>query len=176
MLGRSDPDLDELGELQAAAVAGAMGRVDRVLSSPLLRARRTAEAFGLTVEVDERWVEMDYGELDGVPVSDVPAEVWSRWRSDLDWAPEGGESHATMGMRVRSACVEAFEAAATCEVVVVTHVSPIKAALAWSLGVGDEIAWRCHVMPAAVMRIAGGRLGPSVRSFNDVSHLSGIGP
>ncbi|SUZ62101.1 uncharacterized protein METZ01_LOCUS14955, partial [marine metagenome] len=43
-----------------------------VVSSPLLRTRRTAEAFGMDVEVDDRWIEMDYGEFDGRPVADVP--------------------------------------------------------------------------------------------------------
>ena len=42
LLGRLDPDLDELGVRQAAAAAAALGTVDRVVSSPLLRTRRTA--------------------------------------------------------------------------------------------------------------------------------------
>ncbi|HAZ55902.1 MAG TPA: hypothetical protein DCY78_01570, partial [Acidimicrobiaceae bacterium] len=55
LLGRLDPDLDELGVRQATAAAAALGSVDRVVSSPLLRTRHTAEAFGLEVEVDDRW-------------------------------------------------------------------------------------------------------------------------
>ena len=45
----------------------------RVVSSPLRRTRETAEAFGRPVEIDERWIELDYGELDGTPLRDVPA-------------------------------------------------------------------------------------------------------
>ena len=67
LLGRLDPDLDELGVRQATAAAAALGSVDRVVSSPLLRTRHTAEAFGREVEVDDRWIEMDYGEFDGQP-------------------------------------------------------------------------------------------------------------
>ena len=36
LLGRLDPDLDELGVRQATAAAAALGSVDRVVSSPLL--------------------------------------------------------------------------------------------------------------------------------------------
>jgi len=36
----------------------------------------------------------------------------------------------------------------------VSHVSPIKAAVAWAIGVGDELSWRLHVAPASVTRIA----------------------
>lgn len=174
LLGRLDPDLDELGERQAVAVAAAVGPVDRVVSSPLLRTRRTAEAFEVSgaVEVDERWIEMDYGEFDGTPVADVPPETWAAWRADLDWAPPGGESHRSLGLRVRAALDDLAEAARTTEVVVVTHVSPVKAALAWALGVGDEVAWRTFVAPASVMTIGFGPAGPSLRGFNDTAHLT----
>lgn len=174
LLGRLDPDLDELGERQAVAVAAAVGPVDRVVSSPLLRTRRTAEAFEVSgaVEVDERWIEMDYGEFDGTPVADVPPETWAAWRADLDWAPPGGESHRSLGLRVRAALDDLAEAARTTEVVVVTHVSPVKAALAWALGVGDEVAWRTFVAPASIMTIGFGPAGPSLRGFNDTAHLT----
>ena len=54
----------------------------RVIASPLLRTRETAGAFGRPVEVDERWIELDYGELDGLPLRDVPADLWRAWRAD----------------------------------------------------------------------------------------------
>ena len=173
LLGHLDPDLDELGVRQAAATAATLGPVDRVVSSPLLRTRRTAEAFGMDVEVDDRWIEMDYGEFDGQPVSNVSAATWREWRDDLDWAPPGGESHRSVGLRVRAALDDLFEASRTSDIVVVTHVSPVKAALAWTLGVGDEVAWRTFVATASVMTVGAGPGGPSLRGFNDVSHLVG---
>jgi bisphosphoglycerate-dependent phosphoglycerate mutase len=70
--GRIDAPLTALGREQAVAAAAGLGRIGpptRVVSSPLRRARETAEAFGLPVEVDERWIELDYGDLDGVPAA-----------------------------------------------------------------------------------------------------------
>lgn len=154
LLGRADPPLDEHGRDQAAALAAAVADARRVVSSPLRRTRETAAALGLPVEIDERWVELDYGELDGRPLADVPADLWRRWRADIDFAPPGGESLAALGRRVRAACEELAAEAAEADVVVVSHVSPIKAAVAWALGVGDEISWRLHVTPASVTRIA----------------------
>ncbi len=101
LLGRSDPPLDDLGVRQAAAAAGALPVPDRVVTSPLRRARQTAGAFGVDVEVDERWIELDYGAFDGTPVAEVPRETWAAWQADLDWAPPGGESHRQLGARVR---------------------------------------------------------------------------
>ena len=69
LLGRRlDPGLDALGEQQAAALAAAVPRPARVISSPLQRTRQTAAAFGCPVEVDERWIELDYGALDAIAV------------------------------------------------------------------------------------------------------------
>jgi len=174
LLGRLDVDLDPTGVAQAAAVAAAVGRVDRVVSSPLVRTRRTAEAFGLPVEVDDRWVELDYGDLDGTPLRDVPASQWAAWRRDLGWRPPGGESLADLGVRVRAACEDLADDARERDVVVVSHVSPIKAATAWAMGVGDEVSWRLFLAPASITRIAVGDRGPSLHGFNDVAHLAGV--
>ena len=54
----------------------------------------------------------------------------------------------------------------------VSHVSPIKAAVAWALGVGDEVAWRMFLDDAAVCRID--TRGPVLRltAFNQVIALN----
>ena len=171
---RLDPGLDELGRRQAEALAAALPEVERVVSSPLLRTQETAAAFGLPVEVDDRWAEVDYGDLDGTALRDVPPEVWARWRRDVTFAPPGGESLETLGTRVRSAALDLVDDAAARNVVVVTHVSPVKAALAWALGVGDEVAWRAFVAPASITRVAMRDGTPSLHAFNVISHLSGL--
>jgi broad specificity phosphatase PhoE len=171
LLGRADVALTETGLQQAAALAAALGPVDRVISSPLQRARQTAAAFGSHVEVDDRWTELDYGIYDELPLADVPMELWERWRSDAEYAPPEGESLASVGRRVHRACVELASAAADADIVVVTHVSPIKAAVAWALEVGDQIAWRTFVAVASITRIGVTERGPLLRSFNEVAHL-----
>ena len=65
LLGRADRPLTDVGRAQAAAIARAVGVPGLVVSSPLQRARETAEAFGAPVEVDERWIEMARGQLQG---------------------------------------------------------------------------------------------------------------
>lgn len=175
LLGRRlDPDLDELGRRQAAALAAALPVPDVVVSSPLRRARTTAAAFGRPVTVDDRWAELDYGVLDGTPIRDVPTDLWERWRTDPSFVPEGGESLVALAARVGDACAELAPDAAERDVLVVTHVSPVKAAVAWALDVGVEIAWRMFVAPASVTRIAvaGGR--PSLHGYNVTTHLDGL--
>lgn len=173
--GRMDNPLDEAGRQQARAIGTALASVDRLVSSPLRRAVDTAALAlpGMAPELDERWLELDYGDLEGVPVTDVPAATWSRWRSDSEFRPTGGETLAELGVRVRAALEELAHAAVSDHVVIVSHVSPIKAAMAWALGVVDGVAWRCRLDAASITRISVGREGPALVSFNDTHHLTG---
>jgi hypothetical protein len=141
LLGRLDPELDEVGRGQAAAAAASLAgtRVARVITSPLARTRATAEQIalvaGVPVEVDDRWIELDYGELDGTPLGDVPAEVWAQWRADAAFAPAGGESLVGLGVREPARAGEARPTSTSW-----SCPSPIKAAIVWAL-VGDDITW-----------------------------------
>ena len=62
--------------------------------------RRAPWASAVAATVDDRWVEVDYGEFEGRALGDVPAEVWRRWRSDPTFRPERGETLAEVGARV----------------------------------------------------------------------------
>jgi broad specificity phosphatase PhoE len=168
LLGRLDPPLSEVGQRQADALARVVPEDALVLSSPLRRARETAEAFGRPVIVDERWIELDYGTLDGCRPDEVGEDVWRRWRADPTFVPPGGESLSALGKRVRSACDELAGEASQRDVVVVTHVSPIKAAIAWALDVGDDIAWQMFVRDGSIARIRVDRPAPVLLSFNEM--------
>jgi broad specificity phosphatase PhoE len=165
--GRLDLPLDDVGLAQVAGLAAWLGTPDRVVSSPLSRARQTAAAFGVPYEIDDRWIELDYGSLDGVPVNEVGPEIWARWRGDPDYQPGGGESLAQMRERVVAAAEELLAAAAEQTIVVTTHVSPIKAAMTWALGVDVTAGWRCHLDQASVSRITTDAKGPVLLGFNE---------
>lgn len=168
--GRIDAELDEVGVEQARRIAAAVGPVERVVSSPLLRAQQTASEFGVEPEIDDRWIELDYGDFDGQTFADLPEGTWESWQSNLDFRPPGGETLRELGSRVRAAADDLMADAAQRNVVVATHVSPIKASLAWALGVGDEVTWRMFVAQASISRYAV-RGVPSLHGFNDTGHL-----
>ena len=174
LLGRIDAPLTERGRAQARALAPSVAGATRLVSSPLARAQETARGLGtgLPVEVDERWVEVDYGELDGRPLASVPAELWEQWRSDPDFRAPGGESLRAAGARVRAACEELFArdgegARGANPIVVVSHVSPIKLATCWALGIGETGVWRLYLATGSVTRITWGADGPVLDRFNE---------
>lgn len=180
LLGRLDVELDAVGRRQVALLAEAVrstsGPIAAVVSSPLSRAVVTAEAVaaevGVPVELDERFVEVDYGVWDGMALTEVPLSTWAAWRSDPGFRPEGGESLSEVAQRVAEACGDWLDAAADHTVVVATHVSPLKAAVGWALGA--DVSWSTHVDPASITRIDLRDGRPRLRSFNETGHLARI--
>jgi alpha-ribazole phosphatase len=173
-LGRADPSLTERGNEQAEALARRLGDLEiaTVFTSPLRRARETAAPIaavaGADVVVDDRLIELDYGEWDQKSFADLPREELKRWRNDPTFAPPGGESLRAVNLRVASFCTEMLDGPT---VVAVSHVSPIKAAVSWALGAGEELGWRMFLDLASITRI-GGRDGQgSLLGYNDTSHL-----
>ena len=86
-------------------------RPTAVLSSPFARARSTAEhaaePLGLTVRLDERLRERDFGAFDGMTGAGIreryPDEARRRSRlGKFYYRPPGGESWADVALRVRS--------------------------------------------------------------------------
>ena len=179
LVGHLDPQLTELGERQARAAGTLLDAVSELRTSPLERTRVTAGLLGTIHEavVEPRMIELDYGELDGMPLAEVDPELWRRWMTDAAFAPAQGESLSALGARVGDVMEELFEAdgagarSREGDVVIVSHVSPIKAAVAWALGTGDLTAWRLRLSTGSVTRIAMGPAGPQLLSFNEVPAL-----
>jgi broad specificity phosphatase PhoE len=178
--GHVDHALDEVGLEQAAGLAAALARVapvTRLIASPLLRARQTADAIAsglenspVDVEVDPRWIELDYGDYDGMPIVDVPPATWGQWRSDIHFRPPNGESMAELDVRIRTALVDLCRQNEQGHVVVVSHVSPIKAAVAWALGVDIGVSWRTALDRASMSTVRLDAERPALKTFNVTVH------
>jgi broad specificity phosphatase PhoE len=168
--GRLDLPLDDVGRQQAALLTKVVLGADRVGCSPLLRARQTAEVFGLEPTIDERWMEVHYGDLEGCPIVDVPRETWRRMLTEPRFSPPGGESLEAMSERIIAALGDLMEEARSRHVVVVTHATPVKAAMAWALGASLDTVWRSHVDQASVTRIIIRERGPVLSVFNLVPY------
>jgi broad specificity phosphatase PhoE len=99
--GRTDIPLTERGERDARALAARLQgtRFVKVLSSPLIRARRTGELAGFAdrLELDPDLMEWDCGAYEGRRTSDIRRER-PGWRLFEDGCP-GGETITDVGAR-----------------------------------------------------------------------------
>jgi broad specificity phosphatase PhoE len=106
MLGRTDPPLSAAGRLEARAKLSGL-HCAVVYSSPLRRARETAEVIAAPVEVLDDLAEIAYGEWEGRSW----AEIEQGWpdlarRKREDWfavTPPGGESWEDVSARAARA-------------------------------------------------------------------------
>ena len=73
ILGRTDDPLSEKGKQQAAELAEKMKDIDidLIFTSPLSRAKETAQTIadvkGMSLIVDDRLIETDFGDFEGRP-------------------------------------------------------------------------------------------------------------
>jgi broad specificity phosphatase PhoE len=123
--------LTAAGKADADLIAGEIKElvnIDRIISSPLKRARETADSFekvyNLKMEIDERISEQDLGIYKGMSydeVKDLPLYVTDplkRW----DWIPEGkGESYSMVAHRITSFFKDLENSRDTENILIVTH-------------------------------------------------------
>jgi probable phosphoglycerate mutase len=180
LVGRSDPHLTELGERQARALAPYLEGVEAVWTSPLARARETAALAlpGLHARVEDAFIEVDYGDLDGQPVATLTGEHWRAFEHGHELAFGGGESLAEVDQRVHGA-LDALLADASSllhqprrHLAIVSHVSPIKSATVWALGADPSTAWRTRLDNGSITTIGVRGTTPQLVRFNLVPHLA----
>jgi ribonuclease H / adenosylcobalamin/alpha-ribazole phosphatase len=180
--GRDDVPLTTEG-LKQARLAGrrfASSTVDVIVTSPLQRARRTAEAVaeatGAALVVDHDLIEADFGAWQGLTFGqarhDWPDQL-AAWMASPDAAPPGGESFATVALRVLAALDRLTGQYPRATAVVVSHVTPIKTLLCRALLAPPEAMFRMNLDVASVSRVEWFDAGSAlVRSLNDTSHLA----
>jgi probable phosphoglycerate mutase len=174
LVGRSDPRLTELGQRQAQALAPWLADVDAVWVSPLARARETATIAlpGRAQVVKESFIEVDYGDLDGTSLSEITTEHWRSFEFEHEHAFGGGESLADVDKRVHAELdvllddTSSLLHSPTRHLAIVSHVSPIKSAVIWALGVSGSTSWRMRLENGSMTTIGVRAGGPQLIRYN----------
>ncbi|HEY3506972.1 MAG TPA: bifunctional RNase H/acid phosphatase [Actinocatenispora sp.] len=177
-----DPELSDIGRMQAVALADRLAGLApdaAVLTSPLARARATADAvaarLGTTAEVEPDLAECAFGAWEGLTF----AEIQQRWPDELAaWlgstavAPPEGESIDAADMRFAPVLAAARARYAGRTVVVVGHGTMVKLALRDTLGAGRRFLDSIQVNPAGLSVVDTWPDGTAaVRTINETTHL-----
>jgi probable phosphoglycerate mutase len=135
--GRVDrPLTPEARAALAGLAAPAPWSEARVIASPLIRARETAETLWPAVETDDRLLELDWGAWEGRRVAELLADPDSGYAHVEAWGwsrrPPGGESPADAWARVAPLLAEI--AASGRPTVIVAHRGLMRVILARAWG------------------------------------------
>lgn len=186
---RIDAELSELGHRQAASVAQALASIpiEAVYSSPMLRARQTAEAVvafhqgtptaghtHLAVQIVPELYEVDYGQFIGRTYTDVQPEmeqVLDAWRMGFADVPfPGGESAVLAQHRIRPFATRIIQQAEGHDVAVVAHGRINRILVATLTGAGLERLEEFPQSNANITELAvNGQV--SLTRLNDTEHL-----
>lgn len=184
--GRTDIALSPDGETQVAALGLRLAHVAiaRAVSSPLSRARRTAEAILAGREVplalDEGLLEISHGQWEGQLASDIElshAEMFGTWRSqpgrDVPAGP-GAETLGDVEARAWPVLARACEGlGANDTVLIAAHDAVNRVLLCRVLGLPLARVWMFRQAPATLNVLSGPSLSElQVVRLNDSEHVA----
>lgn len=180
-LGRDDVPLTEEGLRQASALGARMTAepLDRVLVSPLRRARQTAELVvgerDIPVEVRDELIELDVGETEGLAFAVIRerfGDFLARWQGDHPGPVRmpGGESLDDVAGRVAPLVAELRNSAES-SLGLVSHNFVLRLVVCALLEVPAANFRAMPMSLASVTTIVLERGRVSVRSLNDRCHL-----
>ena len=169
--GRVDHPLSELGwsQMQKAAALCSERKVTpstpswtHLISSPLQRCRVFAEHLAgvtaLELQVAQQWQEIDYGDWDGMLLSDWRKEAgpqFKEFRNDVSKLhPPNGEAFLSFRDRVLTAWNGLADLADGSHVLVVTHGGVLRVVLPTVLGMPLNRSYPLHIPFASFSRIA----------------------
>jgi alpha-ribazole phosphatase/probable phosphoglycerate mutase len=182
--GKTDVPLNEIGRLQAARLAARLSswEPERLFTTPLCRARETAEIVRRRLRMDEKpglsilddLAEIDFGDWEGHTIPEIEgkyAMLYGRWREDPSQVtPPNGESLPQILERVGRALETILEGDAE-RILVVGHGGIMRACLVRLLGVPYSLAWRMRMDNCGIVGIDFWK-GRSMLAFtNDFLHL-----
>jgi probable phosphoglycerate mutase len=162
LVGRHlESHLTEQGRQQVADTARHLKnvKIDKVVASPVIRAVETAkivcDAIGIEYEIDERLYEIELGKLVGMNYEEVVTKYGNLFLKFYDehdplLASFGVEPFIEVKRRIMSLLDEAVEKHSDRNILCVTHLDPIKAAISNILDLKPEALYRWHIRNAAL--------------------------
>ena len=159
--GRLESELSELGKRQGSALADALThekpRIARIVSSPLKRCTTTAQfvadRFGLSVETDERLIEIGHGNWENRLRDEIMASEPQNWYL---WKNKPTEIVFSTGDSMQKVAERWYafisEQTFTLPTLVVTHDAVVRASICLARGLSLDDMWKVPMENAAYVR------------------------
>ena len=141
LLGRTNPELSELGWQQMLDNCAGLTDIDVMISSPLLRcalfAKHIAVQQELPLHINADFVEFDFGDWDGRSYlelhNDFPQDMHNFFIDPANNTPPNGESLADFSQRVETALLSVLQQHQGKRIALFVHSGVIRTLIAWCL-------------------------------------------
>lgn len=166
------PHGEELARAAGELVQGYDFRL--VLSSPLQRARRTAELAGLDADIDPLLVEWDYGGYEGRTTKEIRAELGYNWTTFAHGVIRGetpGETVEEVAARASRVLTRVLPAMASGDVALVAHGHYLRILTAVFLRQAPRFAASISLDAGSVSVLGFAREQPAILAWNHGAHL-----
>ena len=162
LVGRHlESHLTEKGKMQVKETAQLLKNmsISKIYSSPVTRTIETTqivgEELGLDYEIDDRLYEIDLGKLAGTNYDEVINKYGNLFMSfymgdDSVLSNHGVESFTAVKSRIRDLLGQVMDRHNNHNVLLVTHLDPIKAAISYILDLKPESLYKWHMRNAAL--------------------------
>ncbi len=180
--GQADIELSEVGRKQASLLAQKfpIEKVDAIYSSPLIRAKETAEIIGakfnIPVETCPEFCEISFGKWEGLTYDEIHTQ-WPKehdmlfTRPDLLTCPEG-EGFTQVQERSAKKMESLIKENPDKTFVIAAHGGVIRTLLCHALGMPLKNMWRIRQDNTAVNLVTAYNEGLTVELMNSTVHLS----
>lgn len=172
--------LNDQGRAEAECLAGELSPkgIQRIISSPLDRCRETAQPLArrldLEVEISAEVHEVDFGDWTGKTMKELDGlEMWQKFTTHRSGARiPNGETMLQVQCRIVAFLDELWRIPGVGGIAIFSHGDPIRAALAYYLGMPLDFLTRLEVSPGSYSVLDLGESQPQLVKLNQLPQLT----
>lgn len=181
--GIQDTNLTDLGRMQAKKLGEQLKKnnnINAIYCSDLLRARETAEIIGKEISIEPTSSpllrEVAFGNWEGLSIPEIeeqyPGQL-ARWRNELTFAPEGGESLLAVQDRIVSfiKMIKEKHQNSDDNILIVSHAATTKVIILSLIGIPLSLLTHFKISQASLSLLNVQQDGSSIIYLNDTCHL-----
>ena len=181
--GIQDTSLTDLGRIQAKKLGQQLKKnnnINAIYCSDLLRARETAEIIGKEISIEPTSSsllrEVAFGNWEGLSIPEIEEQYsgqLARWRNELTFAPEGGESLLAVQDRIVSfiKMIKEKHQNSDDNILIVSHAATTKVIILSLIGIPLSLLTHFKISQASLSLLNVQQDGSSIIYLNDTCHL-----
>jgi alpha-ribazole phosphatase len=153
--GQTDLEIDETSfEKELKFISNNIpDNIEKYFSSPLKRCTQLAERLSPDFKVDERLMELNFGDWENKNWNEIDKTKLNEWMQDFaNISPPNGENYKALHLRTESVITEVLKTDLQ-KIAIITHAGNIRSFLSFVLSISLENSFRIRLDYASVVAV-----------------------